>query len=86
MRYIYNDFSSDYIYLASLKMRSTPGCSHNHKRNMLEINCSTLQFWGHSDNHMITTCTLYKHIKLVRSGLYWVIKGPHVTSLMLISS
>ena len=23
------------------------GCSHNHKRNMLEINCSTLQFWGH---------------------------------------
>ncbi len=25
-----------------LRMRSTPGCSHNHKRNMLEINCSTL--------------------------------------------
>ncbi len=22
---------------------------------------------------------LYKHIKLVRRGLYWVIKGPHVT-------
>ena len=32
---------------ASLRMRSTPGCSRNHKRNMLEINCSTLQFWGH---------------------------------------
>ncbi len=28
-------------------MRSTAGCSHNHKRNMLEINCSTLQFCGH---------------------------------------
>ena len=30
-----------------LRMRSTPGCSHNHKRNMLEINCSTLQLCGH---------------------------------------
>ena len=54
---------------------------------MLEINCSTLQFWGHGayiehmyfihDKSTRVSC-LYNHIKLVRSGLYWVIKGPHV--------
>ena len=38
--------------LSSLRMRSTPGCSHK------------------------STCVyIYKHIK----GLYWVMKGPHVT-------
>ncbi len=33
--------------LSSLRMRKTPGCSYNHKRNMFEINCSTLQFCTH---------------------------------------
>ena len=66
--------------LSSLRIRSKPGCSHNYTRNMLEINCSTLQFCAHSFNvKKVHASILYcKHTKLVRRGLYWVIKGPHV--------